>query len=754
MNVSFLKSLVGVAAISALTALFAGCPDNPAEGEGEGEGENLCAPADPCQRNFDCGGGAICEIADGDTEGCCRQVTCLTNEDCGDNEACDARRGICVADNLCDPGTNDGCGGGDLCIYNQGAPQCVAEVDLPAPAACTVTPSPVIVHDGDAVELFATGEAANGSLVPRASFTFSSDIGTIDGNELTGACATGVCTGTVTATADNGGVTCTADVRAYAPALAADVRVSLFDARDGGPISGATVAIRTSGGTTTGTTDADGTFTFTGGAADFDAVSAFPDGHQWHTSIGDNNDVVFYTVPVPNSTVAAGVKGTFNFDNVTTVGDIRLGLAGTSISSSITDLDFDLLIGELADYTIVLEGITDPEGETVPLPSGLVLELSTSELKPEFVALGDPGKRTLWALGGKVQISDIGDIIGNVAGGGEDINIGQILGSVLPFFARFDHAVATGLDLTESARPAPPAEGVPIPYDDWNFDALDGDNAVSLNTLLSQSATYNVPTLPCTAGAVNGASCDEFASGAVMLSGVLVPGQGLVPLGLTAGLDDPDDTDDNDQADGILDYLTDEPASGQAIVDYAPPHDGLEGNQYVTIAIALDINGLTEGEFAASTQTHIAGSLDGTSDLPGAFLQQQGGTWTQGAAGAAGTFTVDAVGAADFYRLNLNEGAAEWNIWFDDTADATGLDIETLRPGNITGRTAEGLDIQAFRLGTGYDGLSPTTWDELVGFNGTNFDNLLFYMGAWSSNACVASSVDLPDPFCDAVPAQ
>ena len=62
---------------------------------------------------------------------------------------------------------------------------------------------------------------------------------------------------------------------------------------------------------------------------------------------------------------------------------------------------------------------------------------------------------------------------------------------------------------------------------------------------------------------------------------------------------------------------------------------------------------------------------------------------------------------------------------------------------------AFGADVQAFRLGTGYDGLTPANFGELVELNGTNFDNLLYYMGGWSSQACATATAEAADPHCE-----
>lgn len=752
------KFLIAAPWVAALL-VSVGCPDPTTGNDGgpnDGGGDTFqCEPKAngdevlACKRAIDCGGGFICAKPEGaaaDDFGCCQKVFCQVDADCDEGEKCDVRRGICVPENLCDPGA--GCPNGEYCVYDDGAPQCVAEA--PAVDTCSISPASLFAASGSELELHATGFDANGKLSPHASFTYSVDgVGGTDpvGNRISVVCTEAApCTGTVTATA-NGGATCTAPIVVYPAVAASDLRVTLFDQTSGGPVSGAVVVARVDGTLAEGTTDTDGSYTFTGAAdGTVESVSVFPANHQWQTVISpSSNDVALYTVATPDTSKVAGVKGQFNFDAVSTTGDIKLGLAGMSISGAITDLDFATLLGEIAEYQVVLEGVTDAEGELVPLPSGLVLELGPEKIKGDFVTLGDAGNRTLWALGGKVRLADIGPIISSVTAS-DEVNVGNILTAVLPFFARFDHAVVSGLDLVDTTRPAAPGENQPVPYGDWQFDELTGANAVKLDTLLSQSADYTVPTLPCAPGQSDGAGCSAYASGAVLLTGVLVPGQGLVPLGLTAGLDDPDDQDGNDQADGKIDHKDGQVAAGHAIVDFAPPHDGLEGNLYVTVAIGLDIASLTSGSLSASTITHITDKFGEANTFPTGFLQQQGGTYTKAADG--NSFTLTAVGSADFYRLNLDSGdGGEWNIWFP--AGTSTINLADHRP--TAGEGSQGrdatVDVQAFKLGTGYTGAKPADFDALMAFNGTNLDNLIYYMGGWSSLTCAPADGETT-PFC------
>ena len=59
---------------------------------------------------------------------------------------------------------------------------------------------------------------------------------------------------------------------------------------------------------------------------------------------------------------------------------------------------------------------------------------------------------------------------------------------------------------------------------------------------------------------------------------------------------------------------------------------------------------------------------------------------------------------------------------------------------DVTPRTAH-ADVQAFALGTGYDGPAPASFDDLFAFDGQDLDNLLYYLGGWSSESCKANGL-------------
>ena len=271
-------SLSFAATTFAILTLSTGCPGNIEDGgpggDGDGDtddydcGEKNGEAIPSCVRPIDCTGGSVCtkpEEANGpDDFGCCLKIFCVADEDCDtETEKCDVRRGICVPKNLCDPNNDASCPGGEFCIYNEGVPQCVAAGDLPQPDNCEVTPANIYAGAGSAVEVQATGALDSGALVPNATFTFSSDVGTASGNVITAECAGAEpCVGTVTATSVNN-KTCTAAITVYPAVDAADTRVVLFNQTTGAAWADVDVAILKDGVLTEGTTDDSGAFTAT-----------------------------------------------------------------------------------------------------------------------------------------------------------------------------------------------------------------------------------------------------------------------------------------------------------------------------------------------------------------------------------------------------------------------------------------------------------------------------------------------------------
>jgi hypothetical protein len=715
--------------------------------------------ADVCSNSADCARGSICDReGDGDTlaeaddpEGCCLKLACVSDTECSDGKVCDVRRGICIPSNLCDaPGSSGGgCADNEVCNYVDGLPTCVAP---PSAAACDFDVSTYFVAAGNSIELAASGRDSSGGLVPHASFVFTAaGGGTIDGNVLSVPASQ---TADITLTAAPGA--CTANVRVY-PALAAgEARVVLVDSRTRQPISGATATIRTGGTFETGTTDADGSFV-ADVAGGVESISAFPAGHQWHTVIAPaDSDVIFFAAPLPpTNPLVDGIQGTIDFDKAGSRGDIRAALVGPAIGKDITELNFSALLGESTPTTVDIEGLTNGETE-FNIPEGVVLGLADEDIKPTFGAQSDrEGPAVVWALAGRVALEDIGTLVQQV---GDDLNPGALLGSVLPFVGRFDHAVVSDINLSGLVARA---EGTPPPA---SFET----RTITPQQPLYFTAGYEMPELPCaplayTGGANRcggalvsyveneedfvvpaancpaGATCtpiSSYTTGAIVLSAVVVPNRGIVPLGLTAGLDDSDELA-ADSFNGVLGQEGND--NGRLSLDFAPPHSGLEGSKYVTVAIAVDLNAIdiNSSGFGASILNRISDDVAATGNTfpAGTFLETQGGAVT-----AAG-FTLEAKGTADFYRVNYDNGnGADWNVWFEGAN--TSFDIADLAPGSVdTAARTQRADIQAFKVGSGYEGLVASNFDELFAFDGVDVDNLSYYIGAWSTQQCEANAL-------------
>jgi hypothetical protein len=355
--------------------------------------------------------------------------------------------------------------------------------------------------------------------------------------------------------------------------------------------------------------------------------------------------------------------------------------------------------------------------EDVPLPSGLYMKVGAADIKADFQAFGEPGKRILWGLGGKVRLAEIGPIISEVAGGSGELDVGGILAAVLPYFGTFDHAVVGNIDLPLVNRPTAGEPGT------WDFGTT--SQTLPITTLLSQSAAYTIPTLP------RSPMSDAYIDGAIVLMGVIVPGQGTVPLGLTAGLDAPEETD---PADGVVDPTPCpennpgciRPSRGQVIVDFAPPHSGMEGSPFIAMVMALGLDAIGEAQFTSilvNISDSVTSSGANTFDA-GAFLPiATGATYVRGLSFQQ----TAAVASADFYRLHLDNADKGWDVYFDDPV--AGVSLPT-PPTGMEART-NGADIQVFKTFSGSIGVR-----ELFEFNGTNVSDLLYLTAAFSTMEC------------------
>ncbi|MEW5854618.1 MAG: Ig-like domain-containing protein [Myxococcota bacterium] len=713
-------------------------------------GRKSCRVARECGGGFECQNAADGLACNGD-DCCCTKVICESDADCEPPETCDLRRNICRVKE-CNP---EDCPPGQICINStddNGNPvsQCGDPGEITADK-CVMDVANFSLTASATRQLRPVGLKNSGAQVPAAQFTYTSSaagVASVDNNGV----VTGVASGdaTITATPVGGSGTCTASVHVYGAVGANDVRAVVFNSRTGKPMTGVKVQLRKTDNTaTTLETSATGDVTFTGGgpAADIKDISAFPEGtpgYTWVTYVAPGtNDVAFYVDPLKDESKVAGVTGTFDTSLAQPPkGDIKLGLAAFSIAGALSDLNLESLVGRTVPTDISIPSVSIDE-EDVPLPGGVYLKLNTEDIKTRVDVYADgpcttedPCNRILWGLGGQVALNKIAPIISDVAGG-DNINAGAILGAVLPFFRKFYHYVQGGISVVDQAAPATP-DALP------NFPQ--NDIVVKPAYLLSRVAPFTIPTLPSLPE-----DASQNLSGALVLTGSYVPGQGFVPLGVTAGLDVCENSETSEctstgAANGKVTCADDTGtpdfdecadnglAEGDLAVDYAPPHDGLEGYRLATVALALDINSLGSGALFTSVLVSFNDSLpeDSKTTFPaGTFLQFNKGSWSTTSRTYTGTTRVD---GADFYRLNLDTADKSWIIYAAPSGSGTfTIEVPPLPDGVTEVRTAN-QDIQAFRL---FDGAGmPESLSALAAFNSTNFDNLVLYNSAFNTQEC------------------
>jgi len=688
------------------------------------------AGSSECEVPKDCGGGYDC-VMGADGFRVCKKLYCTVNDDCtGEGQHCDVRRGLCVGAS-CRPDLAGSCEAGKVCLSGS----CM---DPPPPADnCEITPANSVVRVGQTTTLAAAGYMTSGAIAPLAVFNWASSntsCATVDANGVvTGAtAATSTCTATISATPVGGGTACNASVSTFPAVALPALRALVIEELTGAPIVGAKLMVRTDngsggnitvvGGTTLPVTDVNGIATVadvgTSTAANLLDVSIFDVNHIYMTVVRPGtSDLLFVVKKVPSTTMMAGVKGSFDLSAVHSQGDIKLGIAGMSVPGSLTDINFEGILGPTVLRDISLAGVDD--FEDVPLPSGLYMMVGATNIKDYFAAFGEPGRRILWGIGGKVNLSDVAPIINDVTANQGNLDMGGMLSAIIPYFGTFDHALIGNLNLVEVSKPS---TGEPK---DWTFNPA-ASQSLRTDKLLGQSAAFTVPTLPMEPGT------STPISGVVMFLGSLAPGAGWVPLGLTAGLDKPADTD---AADGVVDPAAcpeirpdcEQPPRGQVIVDFAAPHSGIEGSPYVALAMALGLDAIGTA-LHTSLLFSIANSLSAmptANTFPvTAFLGfPTGGSYHKGV-----SYTqTQGVTGANFYRLNLDVNGSKWQVYADS---ASAINLPT-PPAGMEARDAN-ADIQVFKTFTSSFGVR-----NLFEFSGNNVGNLVNLTGAFSTLECV-----------------
>jgi hypothetical protein len=249
---------------------------------------------------------------------------------------------------------------------------------------------------------------------------------------------------------------------------------------------------------------------------------------------------------------------------------------GYSLGNSLLDLNFELIVGPniLRD----LSGGPIPTDDPAEIPGGITLAFNGSPIVGAFTVMGLPGERIMWAVGGRVSISEnpnlLSDIIEQIEG---DIDIGQIIAVVLPLFANF----YSGID-----------PNVVLEIDeDGSSTVIERDIAVEIP--LGRRLFIEAPMLPETEG-------QPLETG-LFLAGAMVPGHGFVPFGITAAVDDAEDSPEDRRLDG--DPQT--PEIDPVILSSAPIHSGIRSPQtrYALVSVALSLSDVSGSDVQARENT-------------------------------------------------------------------------------------------------------------------------------------------------------
>ncbi|MGV3622954.1 MAG: hypothetical protein ACO1OB_19195, partial [Archangium sp.] len=476
-----------------------------------------------------------------------------------------------------------------------------------------------------------------------------------------------------------GGTNCQAKVIVLGtPTVGTELAVSVVDELSGRPVSGAKVVLSNS---TTGaaipqgalgnfaTTNANGYALLTDFAPG-QTISVFHNEFSYVTVANYSGTTRFLSFALRRNPLDkhGGFKG--KFTNVPATSNVHAAIGGMSLAGSITNLNITQILGPSVETDITIgSSINQPD---VPIPAGVFLGFGAQEIKSKVAGLGlngvcadeaqvvagTCGTRSAWALAGDVPLSDLP--ISAVAGGLDNIDIGDLLASILPIFKKFNSSVQRDVSFTLKPFAVPGEADFGDILNDASYTNQDLDFA---QVPLAFSFVTKMPALPRYKGA--------YTDGVAIIGGANVAGRGVVPLGIGVGVNTGTVDDQIDAIDPL--------AAGQVGVRMAPTHHGLEGSQYGLLAAAISakaLNDASAGIGASALFTRLAGNkltFDPTGatpiDLSGqafpAFPEGAKFNYSTMADGAltGRSFAMGGFGGVDVVRVSFSDGqSTRWDV--------------------------------------------------------------------------------------------
>ncbi len=604
--------------VPAECAMDSDCTGNNERCEGADMGHGRCIEVqmcdvnvpDDCQPNFECIAGECVELD-----------TCRGDRDCQASRYCDDRHcqpaeacnnGMCPAGfdcigARCVPevcrGEGD-CATGEVCV--RGA--CVPPNDGSAVATVEIITTAGSVTAGTTYRFRAVAYDANDEVVPGVTVAWMSsmtDVATID--------AAGIATGgqtlgttEIVASVDTGAMTVSSQPVALENLDARAILV--VSETTGAPVEAATVVC----GTDTQVTGANGVVTFVGTSSV--TCSVYASNHDYVTVLGLDGSATIRLPTITRTDRSTGMTGPIDLSMVQGEGNVEIAFSGASFAAPLSELTPSMLFGS----NVFAFAIPTGGGIEVPAAATAIATIGIPiTVKGEYHSETRAGRRTAWSFGGLVGLADLG-----LTGGGD------IVTNLLPVLQAFTHGT-TGNYTTLT----------PVP-EVVDTDDVDGDGD-TMEVVPDYSGFAQVSVTPDTLQRLrvqvsgDAAMAPADATAIILVSGVIVPRVGFVPLGM-----------DGLAAAGNV---------GSFSTAMAPAHRGLEVGAYAVLATAANIGG---GNLAPtmSAQMFVGESLPTEVSLDRGWLGTPGGSYDDG------TRVLGATAAGDAWRVRFSSTTGSWVV--------------------------------------------------------------------------------------------
>jgi hypothetical protein len=787
MKVEFRNTLWVALAAATLSIACSPPPPPPDGGMGGGGPDESCNDDDQCPRLFRCSRTTNTCVPDCTTSAQCgptgRTAAGATALDfCPMDSSCvcdfteaggECKAKLCSADADC----------GNMLVCRSG--QCVTPPAASTVTRCQVIPDFVIAKAGTKVKFWVSAWAGQEPVVIKDGATWTAPAmsplsapmpATGNSSEFTvGTAATADAMGVNAVTAAFGGVSCTGKAIVVA-APANGGAVVAVDELSGRPVSGARVIVSDPMGAEIAqpaavTTNDSGVGTFTFGTATSYTVSVF---HRDFTYVtianyrpsGPNANVLQVAMRRNQVTKFGGFRGTF--DGYPMNANIKAGVGGMSLAGAITNLNLTQLLGPSRPTRIKLGTTIDmmvnvPDGAFLVFSetnkntlAGLGLNGSCTDMSGNAdeaaIRAGTCGTRSAWAFSGELTIGDLSPLLGAFQGGLDNINIGSLLGQIQPLIRRLNSSLVRDVQFTLRDAPCKDAmETSPNCTKGYNYD----------DTSMFTQRNLRWANVPLGFGfALRSARMPSYrgtpADGALALTGVNVPGRGVIPLGLGAAVNTATPKDD------VLDKQETLPAAGLIPVRSAPSHSGTEGSEYGIIVAALSASALNDASAQVGASALFVRLADNklTFDPRGAapidISTQAYPVFPEAGRFNPASTPIPVVGPRSFkfvtpavatalgtsvqaIRVTFSDELEHrWDVFFDAARAADGFSLPAVpaglrdrlfSTGMSTGARAP-MVVQAFRMSAAPTATGGTamSFQDLVEFNATNMDRITNYL--------------------------